>query len=34
LRDEAQDTVVQSKRTWEDTPFSVFAVQCMFFLVR
>jgi serine/arginine repetitive matrix protein 2 len=28
LRNEAQYTVVESKRTWEDTPFSVFAVQC------
>jgi hypothetical protein len=33
LRDEAQDTVVESKRTWEDTPFSVFAVQCTLFLL-
>ena len=28
LRDEAQDAVVESKRVWEDTPFSLFAVQC------
>jgi serine/arginine repetitive matrix protein 2 len=28
LRDEAQDTVTESKRMWEDTPFSVFALQC------
>ncbi|EGO19639.1 hypothetical protein SERLADRAFT_443108 [Serpula lacrymans var. lacrymans S7.9] len=27
LRDEAQDTVQESKRVWMDTPFSVFAVQ-------
>ena len=29
LRDEVQDAVTESKRTWEDTPFSLFAVQCM-----
>jgi len=28
LRDEAQDTVIESKRQWLDTPFSVFALQC------
>ena len=28
LRDEARDTITESKRTWLDTPFSVFAVQC------
>jgi hypothetical protein len=28
LRDEAQDTVSESKQVWLDTPFSVFAVQC------
>ncbi|KAH7884200.1 hypothetical protein F5I97DRAFT_1671717 [Phlebopus sp. FC_14] len=27
LRDEAQDTVTESKQTWLDTPFSVFALQ-------
>jgi hypothetical protein len=27
LKDEAQDTVTESKRQWLDTPFSVFAVQ-------
>ncbi len=27
LRDEAEDTVSESKRTWLDTPFSIFAVQ-------
>ncbi|KAG6884411.1 hypothetical protein C0993_011370 [Termitomyces sp. T159_Od127] len=27
LRDEAQTTVVESKRTWRDTPSSIFAVQ-------
>jgi len=29
LRDEVQDAVTESKRTWVDTPFSLFAVQCM-----
>jgi hypothetical protein len=28
LREEAQDTVTESKRQWSDTPFSVFALQC------
>jgi serine/arginine repetitive matrix protein 2 len=28
LRDEAQDTVTESKQVWHDTPFSIFAVQC------
>lgn len=28
LREEAQDTVQESKRVWSDTPFSLFAVQC------
>jgi serine/arginine repetitive matrix protein 2 len=28
LRDEAQDTVTESKQQWLDTPFSVFALQC------
>lgn len=28
LRDEAEDAITESKRTWEDTPFSVFTVQC------
>jgi hypothetical protein len=32
LRDEVQDTVVESKQTWEDTPFSVFAVRGALFL--
>ncbi|OJA11619.1 hypothetical protein AZE42_05475 [Rhizopogon vesiculosus] len=27
LRDEAQDTVTESKQVWLDTPFSIFAVQ-------
>ncbi|KIJ60131.1 hypothetical protein HYDPIDRAFT_32553 [Hydnomerulius pinastri MD-312] len=27
LKDEAQDTVIESKRVWLDTPFSLFAVQ-------
>ena len=29
LRDEVQDAVTESKHTWVDTPFSLFAVQCM-----
>jgi len=28
LRDEAEDAVTESKRTWLDTPFSTFAIQC------
>ena len=34
LRDEAENVVVESKRTWLDTPFSLFALQstCVFFL--
>jgi serine/arginine repetitive matrix protein 2 len=28
LRDEADDAVTESQRTWLDTPFSLFAVQC------
>jgi hypothetical protein len=32
LRDEAQDTVTESKRQWLDTPFSVCALQCKFLL--
>jgi serine/arginine repetitive matrix protein 2 len=28
LREEAQDTVTESKQQWLDTPFSVFALQC------
>ena len=28
LRDEAKGTVVESRRLWQDTPFSVSAVQC------
>lgn len=28
LRDEAEDAVSESKQTWLDTPFSLFAVQC------
>ncbi|KAF5312056.1 hypothetical protein D9619_003769 [Psilocybe cf. subviscida] len=27
LRDEAKDTVTESKRTWSDTPFSLYAIQ-------
>lgn len=30
LQDEAQSTVMESKRVWLDTPFSIFAVQCKF----
>ena len=32
LRDEAETTVVESKRTWLDTPFSLFALQSRCFL--
>ena len=34
LRDEAENVVVESKRTWLDTPFSLFALQstCLFFV--
>ncbi len=28
LRDEAENTVSESKRTWMDSPFSIFALQC------
>lgn len=28
LRDEAENTVTDSRRQWHDTPFSTFAVQC------
>lgn len=27
LRDEAEHIVMESKMTWEDTPFSIFALQ-------
>lgn len=30
LQDEAQSTVSESKQTWTDTPFSIFAVQCKY----
>jgi serine/arginine repetitive matrix protein 2 len=30
LRHEAHETLEESKRTWMDTPFSLFAVQCKF----
>lgn len=30
LKEEAQDTVVDSKRVWIDTPFSLYALQCKF----
>jgi len=32
LRDEAHDTVMESKHVWLDTPFSTFAVQCAYSL--
>ena len=28
LRDEAEDAITESQRTWLDTPFSAFATQC------
>ena len=28
LKDEAHETVTESKRIWLDTPFSIFALQC------
>lgn len=28
LRDEASDAVAESQKTWHDTPFSLFALQC------
>ena len=28
LQDEAQSTVIESRRVWLDTPFSIFAIQC------
>jgi serine/arginine repetitive matrix protein 2 len=31
LKDEAQDTVKESRRVWMDTPFSIFALQCEFY---
>ena len=34
LRDEAENTVSESKRTWMDTPFSIFALQCKFTSVK
>jgi serine/arginine repetitive matrix protein 2 len=33
LKDEAENTVIESKRLWEDTPFSVFTVQCKWYLI-
>jgi serine/arginine repetitive matrix protein 2 len=33
LRDEAENTVTESRRVWEDTPFSLFALQCAYHLV-
>lgn len=30
LKEEAEDTVVDSKRVWVDTPFSLYALQCKF----
>jgi hypothetical protein len=36
LRDEAENVAVESKRTWLDTPFSLFALQstCLSFFHR
>ena len=34
LRDEAHETVAESRRIWVDTPFSVFAVQCEYITFR
>lgn len=34
LRNEAQDTVTESKRQWMDTPFSIFALQCKLYFLR
>lgn len=28
LKDEAQETVLESQRTWRDTPWSLFTLQC------
>ena len=33
LRDEAENVVVESKRTWLDTPFSLFALQSACFIL-
>ena len=33
LRDEAEVAVTESKQVWQDTPFSLFAVQCEYPLV-
>jgi len=30
LRDEAENTVLESKKIWMDIPFSIFALQCKF----
>lgn len=30
LKDEAQDTVEESRRIWMDTPFSLFDLQCQY----
>jgi serine/arginine repetitive matrix protein 2 len=30
LRDEAENTVSESKKLWSDTPFSIFALQCKY----
>lgn len=34
LKNEAHDTVEESRRTWMDTPFSIYAVQCESFSVK
>jgi len=31
LRDEAENLVTESRKVWEDTPFSIFATQCKLF---
>jgi serine/arginine repetitive matrix protein 2 len=33
LRDEAEDRGTENQRVWLDTPFSVFAIQCKYFLL-
>ena len=33
LKDEADVTIKESKQSWLDTPFSIFAAQCMLYLI-
>lgn len=33
LKDEADVTIEESKQLWLDTPFSIYAVQCMLYLI-